>query len=110
VNAGVSSVGPSPRRRENATFVMLASNSDVDGAAQSVQEMEDRFNKKYNYPWVFLNDEEYSEEFKACAQALFILPFVVLTEQPKSRFDSRIGARLLRADPCRSLAPTFVDR
>jgi alpha 1,2-mannosyltransferase len=26
--------------------------------------MEDRFNKKFNYPYVFLNEEAFSEEFK----------------------------------------------
>ena len=27
---------------------------------------EDRFNKKYNYPYVFLNEEPFSEQFKQC--------------------------------------------
>lgn len=26
--------------------------------------MEDRFNKKYKYPYIFLNDEPFSDEFK----------------------------------------------
>ncbi|KAL1917968.1 uncharacterized protein VTP21DRAFT_3234 [Calcarisporiella thermophila] len=26
--------------------------------------MEDTFNKKYGYPWVFLNDEEFTDAFK----------------------------------------------
>lgn len=29
-----------------------------------MKQMEDRFNKKFDYPWVFLNDEPFSEEFK----------------------------------------------
>jgi alpha 1,2-mannosyltransferase len=47
----------------NATFVFLARNSDLEGVVSSVRQMEDRFNRKYNYPWVFLNDEPFSEEF-----------------------------------------------
>jgi hypothetical protein len=87
VYAGPSPAGPSPRRRENATLVMLASNSDVNGAVQSVYEMEDRFNHKYNYPWIFLNNEEFSDEFKSCALTRFSLCLRILTlvAEPKSR-------------------------
>jgi alpha 1,2-mannosyltransferase len=54
----------SPGRRANATFVFLCRNSDINGVVASIQSMEDRFNKKYHYPWVFLNDEPFTEEFK----------------------------------------------
>ncbi|KAI0701302.1 glycosyltransferase family 15 protein [Cytidiella melzeri] len=50
--------------RANATLLMLARNSDVDGALSSVRALEDRFNHKYRYPWVFLNEEPFSDEFK----------------------------------------------
>jgi hypothetical protein len=49
---------------------MLARNSDLIGAAQSVRRLEDRFNKNYRYPWVFLNDEPFSDEFKRCVALL----------------------------------------
>ena len=47
---------------------MLAtkSESDIKSAMQSVRELEDRFNRRYHYPWVFLNDEPFSDEFKTC--------------------------------------------
>lgn len=48
----------------NATILMLARNSEVDDAVRSVRDLEDKFNHRYNYPWVFLNEEEFSEEFK----------------------------------------------
>lgn len=48
----------------NATLLMLARNSDTDGALKSVRELEDRFNHKYQYPWVFLNEEPFSDDFK----------------------------------------------
>ena len=51
----------------NATLFMLARNSEVDNAVSSVRELEDRFNHKYGYPWVFLNEQEFSDEFKRCA-------------------------------------------
>ncbi|KAF7363459.1 Glycosyltransferase family 15 protein [Mycena sanguinolenta] len=50
--------------KANATFVFLARNDDLDGVVSSVQNMEDRFNRKYHYPWVFLNDEPFTEDFK----------------------------------------------
>lgn len=45
---------------------MLARNVDVEGAVDAVRELEDRFNRNFNYPWVFLNDEPFSDEFKRC--------------------------------------------
>ncbi|ODV62844.1 glycosyltransferase family 15 protein [Ascoidea rubescens DSM 1968] len=49
--------------KANATFVTLARNSDVWGMVKSIRSVEDRFNRKFHYDWVFLNDEEFSEEF-----------------------------------------------
>ena len=45
---------------------MLARNSDIEGAMRSVRELEDRFNVRYGYPWTFLNEEPFSEDFKRC--------------------------------------------
>lgn len=55
----------------NATILMLARNSEVDDAVRSVRDLEDKFNHRYNYPWVFLNEEEFSAEFKTCAHFSF---------------------------------------
>lgn len=49
--------------RANATIVMLARNSDVDGAVASVNSVQKQFNGNFGYPWVFLNDKEWTEEF-----------------------------------------------
>lgn len=46
---------------------MLARNSDTDSAVRSVREVEDRFNRKFHYPWVFLNEVEFSDDFKKYA-------------------------------------------
>ncbi|KZP18793.1 glycosyltransferase family 15 protein [Athelia psychrophila] len=54
---------PAEPRRANATFVLLARNSDLEGVIDSVRSMEDRFNRKYKYPWVILNEEPFTAEF-----------------------------------------------
>ena len=43
---------------------MLARNSELETAANSVRELEERFNRQFRYPWVFLNEMPFSEEFK----------------------------------------------
>jgi hypothetical protein len=52
------------QRRANASFVILARNSDVNGVVLSVRALEDRFNRKYGYPYVFLNEVPFSDDFK----------------------------------------------
>ncbi|KAF8312021.1 glycosyltransferase family 15 protein [Clavulina sp. PMI_390] len=51
-------------RKANAAFVILARNNDLNGVLESVKQVEDRFNKKFKYPYVFLNEEEFSDDFK----------------------------------------------
>ena len=51
-------------RRANATLMMLARNDELEGVVYSMKQLEDRFNRNYNYPWVFLNDEPFTEEFR----------------------------------------------
>ncbi|KAJ7292879.1 glycosyltransferase family 15 protein [Mycena rebaudengoi] len=50
-------------QRANATLLMLARNSDLNGALSSVKQMEERFNKHCKYPWIFLNEEPFTAEF-----------------------------------------------
>lgn len=54
----------------NATFVTLARNSDIWEIARSIRQVEDRFNRKYGYDWVFLNDGDFDETFKKVTTAL----------------------------------------
>lgn len=86
---GSGQMGPAPAtdyssnpERANATFVLLARNSDLKGIVTSVKQngassecwrdaqllkaprTEDRFNKEFKYPYVFLNEEPFSDEFK----------------------------------------------
>ncbi|KAF9246500.1 glycosyltransferase family 15 protein [Melanogaster broomeanus] len=43
-----------PDRKANATFVMLARNTDLMGIMSSMKQIEDRFNRKFNYPYLVL--------------------------------------------------------
>ncbi len=61
---------PAPGKRANATFVTLARNSDVWDISRSIRQVEDRFNKNYNYDWVFLNDDDFDETFTSVTSSL----------------------------------------
>lgn len=69
---------PPQRHRANATLLMLARNSDVDDAVRAVRELEDRFNHKYRYPWVFLNEQAFSDDFKRYVPLTPVLPSLIL--------------------------------
>ncbi|KAJ2546003.1 hypothetical protein IWW35_005198, partial [Coemansia sp. RSA 1878] len=47
-----------------ATFVILARNSELHALRTTVRQLEDQFNARHNYPYVFLNNEPFTDEFK----------------------------------------------
>ncbi|KAI0123416.1 glycolipid 2-alpha-mannosyltransferase [Xylariales sp. AK1849] len=49
--------------RENAALVMLVRNQELAQAQHSIASIERRFNQWFHYPYVFLNDEPWSDEF-----------------------------------------------
>ncbi|KAF2219728.1 nucleotide-diphospho-sugar transferase, partial [Elsinoe ampelina] len=55
--------------RQSAALFMLARNSEAYTAAKTVRNLEARFNKHFNYPWVFLNDQPFEKAFKTKIQA-----------------------------------------
>ena len=61
---------PAPGEKVKATFVTLARNSDLDSIMGSIRHIEDRFNLKFHYDWVFLNDEPFDDNFKKTTSAL----------------------------------------
>ncbi|KAI1110822.1 glycosyltransferase family 15 protein [Nemania sp. NC0429] len=63
-------LGTAPGPRMNATFVTLARNKDVWDIARSIRQVEDRFNRRYNYDWVFLNDKPFDDTFKKVTSSL----------------------------------------
>ncbi|CAG8659340.1 15678_t:CDS:2 [Funneliformis caledonium] len=56
--------------KAKACFVILIRNHDLHEFRWTMRQLEDRFNKKYNYPYVFLNDVPFTEEFKKLSSAL----------------------------------------
>ncbi|OMH81304.1 Glycolipid 2-alpha-mannosyltransferase 2 [Zancudomyces culisetae] len=57
-------------KKVNAAFVILVRNNELHEMKKSMKRIEDRFNKNYLYPYVFLNDVEFTEEFKIGVQAM----------------------------------------
>ncbi|KAI1121898.1 glycolipid 2-alpha-mannosyltransferase [Nemania abortiva] len=51
--------------RENAVFVMLARNQERFKAKKTIRSIEAHFNKWFNYPIMFLNDEPWDPHFVA---------------------------------------------
>jgi mannosyltransferase len=51
--------------RANAAFVVLARNKELEGVIQSLKSIERHFNRWYHYPYVFLNDGDFDDEFRA---------------------------------------------
>lgn len=51
-------------QRGNAALVSVVRNSDLDGIRAAMKNVEDRFNRRYRYPWVFMSAEPFTEKFK----------------------------------------------
>ena len=68
--AGGFAPAVAPGERMNATFVTLARNGDLWEIARSIRHVEDRFNRKYHYDWVFLNDQPFNDAFKKVTTSL----------------------------------------
>lgn len=50
--------------RQNATFVMLTKNDEFEEVKKTMNSLESHFNQWYNYPYVFLNNVDFTDEFK----------------------------------------------
>ncbi|KAJ2716595.1 hypothetical protein H4R19_000548 [Coemansia spiralis] len=66
VQQSLNTVLPAPDgdRPVRAAIVALVRNSDLFGLRQSMRQLEDRFNRQYNYPYIFVNDVPFTDEFK----------------------------------------------
>ncbi|ODQ82565.1 glycosyltransferase family 15 protein, partial [Babjeviella inositovora NRRL Y-12698] len=53
-----------PYQRENATLVVLVRNNEVRKLLVTIKELELRFNNKFHYPYVFLNNKAFNDDFK----------------------------------------------
>lgn len=59
---GLGRVSSKPR----AALISLVRNSELGGLIQSMRQLEYHWNRKYQYPWIFFNDEPFSDDFKVC--------------------------------------------
>ncbi|CAI4055783.1 hypothetical protein SKDZ_02G3050 [Saccharomyces kudriavzevii ZP591] len=48
----------------NGTILSLVKNSDLENIIGSIRQLEKQYNKNFGYPYTFLNDEEFTDEFK----------------------------------------------
>ena len=72
-NSYTQNYHPKPNQngtRENAAFVVLVRNDDLHAMRETMQQLEDRFNHRYNYPWIFLNNDPFDEKFKTFTSGL----------------------------------------
>lgn len=58
------------RAKGKAAIIALVRNSELREMAQSMRELEETFNRKFKYPWIFFNDEPFDEKFKRITSSL----------------------------------------
>ena len=51
-------------KRPRAALISLVRNSELEGIVQSMTQLEYHWNRKYQYPWIFFNDEPFNDDFK----------------------------------------------
>lgn len=51
-------------RRVKAALISLVRNEELTGILSAMRQVEEKFNKKFNYPWIFFNDNHFTEMFK----------------------------------------------
>lgn len=61
---------PKSDERADAALIMLVRNSELELAIGSIMDLERTFNGKFNYPWIFFNDEPFTAEFKERTSSL----------------------------------------
>ncbi|KOH00513.1 putative mannosyltransferase [Saccharomyces eubayanus] len=50
--------------KAKGTILSLVRNIDLEDIISSVRQLEEEYNKNFGYPYTFLNDEEFTDEFK----------------------------------------------
>lgn len=57
-------VRASDTRRVKAALISLVRNEELNDLLSTMSQIEDKFNKKFNYQWIFFNDEDFTQNFK----------------------------------------------
>ncbi|PVU91828.1 hypothetical protein BB561_004187 [Smittium simulii] len=55
--------------REKAAIIVLSRNTEVQDILYSMRQFEDRFNRNYHYPYIFLNDKPFTTKFMTLTSA-----------------------------------------
>jgi len=58
------------RARGKSAIIALVRNSELREMVQSMRELEETFNRKFKYPWIFFNDEPFEDKFKRITSSL----------------------------------------
>jgi hypothetical protein len=95
----------SPRPR--AALITLVRNEELEGIMQSMRQLEYHWNHKYHYPWIFFNEQPFSDEFKV---SLSTNPQPQRADLTGCNFKPYERALLLRNCPTRALEHTGLDR
>ncbi|KAJ1732702.1 hypothetical protein LPJ61_001925 [Coemansia biformis] len=75
---------PGTPKPVKGALVALVRNEDLYGMRKSIRELEDRWNHKYNYPYIFLNDKPFTDKFKKGVQDLTKATVQFGTLEPES--------------------------
>lgn len=51
-------------RRVKAALISLVRNEEAGAIVRTMKQIEEKFNRKFNYPWIFFNDVPFTEDFK----------------------------------------------
>ncbi|EOB14274.1 Glycolipid 2-alpha-mannosyltransferase [Nosema bombycis CQ1] len=60
--------------KENAVILILCRNSDLENIRDTIINFEDMFNKQFQYPYVFLNDDDFTPSFKKTIESVTSTP------------------------------------
>lgn len=77
---------PKDLGRENATLFTLVRNKELDGMLSSIKYVEERFNNRFHYDWVFMNDKPFTQDFKTNISAA-VSGRAIFSEIPKEFWD-----------------------
>ena len=64
--------------RPRAALISLVRNTELPGIVQSMTQLEYRWNRKYQYPWIFFSDEPFSDEFKVSIRPFFAYRILIV--------------------------------
>ncbi|KAI8975702.1 nucleotide-diphospho-sugar transferase [Mycotypha africana] len=66
----IDSNKPDFKDKVRGCFVILIRNSELEGIVSTMHQVEKTFNNKFQYPYVFLNDDDFTKTFKNTVTAI----------------------------------------